>query len=298
MSDAPQDPLPPQSPAGPYRLAPSPSQHVDESRRLIGAAAEDAHPGRAVVLGAGNCAEIPLAQLAGRFEHLTINDVDGELLARGIQSSGLDAAAQERLDVRVADLTGVTEPILEKIDAMLLKTSEVDTAIEQMAAIVERQPLGEMPIEGRYDLVVASCVLSQLHFGLLHASAERFEARFPGQVERLRQSPRWTAAMYKTARLLEALFIDGLAALLADRGLIYLSESTQMCHIKLTADGQWETEGTYRMLRTQDIGDYIDRRFAIVARGRWHWIVSPPQEVGEVGRLFDVQALVLRKWRI
>ena len=297
MSDDAKDPSASSGPVGSYFLVPLPSRHVEESRRLIRAAAEEVQAGRAVVLGAGNCAEIPLAELAARFEHLTLNDVDGKLLDQAIEAAGLDEAARAKIEVRVADLTGVTDPILEKIDGVLSAISDVDTAIERMATIVDEEPVANMPIEGQFDLVVASCVLSQLHFGLVRRSGERFEQRFTGQIERLRQSPRWTTALYQMARRMEARFIDGVAALSAQDGLIYLSESPQMCSIKLTADGRWETEGTYRMLRTQDLTDYVDRRFAIVAHGRWHWVASPPQQVGQVGRLFDVQAMVLKKWR-
>ncbi len=96
---------------------------------------------------------------------------------------------------------------------------------------------------------------------------------------------------------MEARFIDDLVAHLAERGLIYLSDSPQLCYIKLMPDGQWETEGTYRLLRSKELADYLDRRFAPIAQGRWHWIVSPPEKPGDVGRLFDVQAVVLRVWR-
>jgi hypothetical protein len=286
-----------QPPPGPYYFAATPCQHVAESRRLIAAAGDTAHPGRAVVLGAGNCAEIPLAELAARFERVTLNDVDGELVEQGIVSAGLDAAARAKIDVQVADLTGVTQTLLDKFDAAHLAASDPEQAIDEMARLVDDQTVDAMPLAGKYDLVVASCVLSQLHNRLAHGSEERFARRFPDQVEQFKASPRWAAALSGMARRMEVRLIDGLIELLAPGGLIYLSESPQMCYIKLTADGRWETQGTYRMLRTADLTDYIDRRFAIIAHGRWHWVVSPPEKPGEVGRLFDVQALVLRVWR-
>lgn len=284
-------------PGRPYLLTPVPSRHVQESRRLILAAAETVHPGRAVVLGAGNCAEIPLAELATRFEHLTLNDIDRQLLDEGIAAANLDAAARAKIDVRIADLTGVTQKLIEKIDAALPAVSEPEAAIDLMARIVDDEPLAQMPIDGKNDLVVASCVLSQLHFALAHRAGERFLERFGGEIERLRQSQRWTTAVYNMARRMEGRFVDGLIGLVAQGGLIYLSESPQMCYFRLTGDGHWETVGTHRMLRTQDLTGYVDRRFAIIAHGRWHWVVSPPKQAGQVGRLFDVQAVVLRVWR-
>ena len=285
------------TPPGPYTREPVSDQHVAESRQLILAAAEEAEAGRAAVLGAGHCAEIPLAELAARFKQVTVNDVDAAELDKGLAAAHLDDAARAKLDVQIADLTNTTEPLLEKIGAALKATEDPEAAIEEMARLVDEQAVGGMPLEGKYELIVASCVLSQLHFGLLHRAADAFEQKFAGEIERLRQSVRWSAALYEMARRMEKQFIDDLAAHLAPGGLIYLSDSTQMCYVKLTPAGMWETEGTYRMLRSQYITDYLDRRFVTKASGRWHWLVSPPQHPGDVGRLFDVQAVVLRTWR-
>ena len=297
MSERKGNYTPPGTPPGPYTREPVTDQHVAESRQLILAAAENAEPGRAAVLGAGHCAEIPLAELTARFKQVTINDVDAAELDKGLAAAHLDETARAKLEVQIADLTSITEPLLEKIEATLVAADDSEAAIEEMARLVDEQPLGSMPLEGKYDLIVASCVLSQLHFGLLHRAADAFERRFPGEIERLRQSVHWAAALYEMARRMEKQFIDDLAAHLAPGGLIYLSDSAQMCYVKLTPEGKWETEGTFRMLRSQYITDYLDRRFVVKASGRWHWLVSPPHAPGDVGRLFDVQAMVLRTWR-
>jgi hypothetical protein len=282
---------------GPYLRDPVSCQQVEASRHLIKAAAESAQPGRAAVLGAGNCAEIPLAEIAARFEHVMINDVDAAELEKGITAAHLDDAARAKLEVRVADLTSATDRLVAAIEELLETADDPDTAIESMAHLVDNAPLEGMPLDEKYDLIVASCVLSQLHFGLLHRADAAFERKFPRQEVRLRESVRWTSALYEMARRMELRFIDDLAARLAPGGLIYLSDSTQMCYVKQTADGKWETEGTYRMLRSAYITDYLDGRFVAVANDRWHWVVSPPQAAGEVGRLFDVQAVVLKTWR-
>ncbi len=289
--------IPAGTPPGPYLHQPVEDQQVAESRRLILAAAESAEPGRAAVLGAGNCAEIPLAELIARFEQVTINDVEPGELNKGIVAAHLDDAARAKLDVQIADLTGATETLLKKTAEALDAAADPDAAIEKISQLVVHQPLEGMPLDGKFDLIVASCVLSQLHFGLLHRTADLFENKYPGKVDCLRQSVRWSSALYEMARRMEKQFIDDLAARVAPGGLIYLSDSTQMCYVKRTPEGKWETEGTYRLLRSQYITDYFDRRFVVVANGRWHWVVSPPQKPGDVGRLFDVQAVVLRTWR-
>jgi hypothetical protein len=94
---------------------------------------------------------------------------------------------------------------------------------------------------------------------------------------------------------MEDRFIENLSALLSDDGLVYLSESAQVCFLQLAPDGRWKTRGTYRMLRTKDLADYVSGRFEIVGRNRWEWVVNAPQTSSDTGRLFDVQALVLKR---
>jgi hypothetical protein len=293
MSDDSPQPEPSSAPRGPYLLEPITSRHEQASRRMIFEAAEAVAPNRAVVLGAGACEEIPLADLVARFAHVTLNDVELAPLGRAVAEARIDDRGRQKIITHVGDLTGITEPLLEKIKAAVASSTDAPAAIEQMTALVAGQPASGLLPAGKFDLVVASCVLSQLHFGLTHRAADLFAARFAGRIDELRQSERWTAALYQLARRVEARFIDDLAALVDERGLIYLSESVQMCYVERTASGQWKSEGTYRMLRTTDLADYVDDRFTITKRGRWEWVVSPPAEVGQVGRLFDVQALVL-----
>jgi hypothetical protein len=296
VSDDPRQPAP-SSPrdGGPYLLNPLTCRHRQQSRQLILRAAEAVAPGRAALLGAGACDEIPLAELVARFAHVTLNDIDEQPLSRAVNSANLDAASRAKVDVRIADLSGITRRLVERIENVLSETADPSSAIEAMSQKLEDQQPGLFPIGGKFDLVIASCVLSQLHFALTHMALARFERRFPGHADVLRESPRWTAALYQVARRMEMRFMDDLAGVLAKGGLVYLSESAQMCYIRLTTSGQWQTEGTYRMLRSKDLSDYLGGEFTIVERARWDWVVMPPSTAGETGRLYDVQALLLSR---
>ncbi len=280
----------------PYRLNPIVLRHQEESRRWIARAADAVAACRAIVLGAGACEEIPLAELVARFGLVTLNDVELAPLERAV--ARLDTQGREKIDLQVADLTGTAQPLLEKIGNALQTAADPGSASERMAEIVASQAAGGLLLAGKYDLVVASCVLSQLHVGLAHQAADLFAIRFPGKLEQLRGAECWTTALYRLARRIEARFIDDLIGLVADGGLIYLSESVQMCYVERTPSGPWQTKGTYRMLRSTDLSDYVDGRFSIAQRGRWEWVVSPPAEAGQTGRLYDVQALVLRVSRV
>jgi len=283
--------------AGPYVRDPVPCQQVAESKKLILTAAEWAQPGSLLILGAGHCAELPLKELAARFEKITINDVDNAVLEEGLAAAGLTEAERQKLTIHIADLTGVTESLISRIEDILSANRDPQAAIEAMSHLLDTALVAGMPITGKFDLVIASCVLSQLHFGLLHRARLAFDKQFPGQDKLLADSVRWSSALFEMARRMEKKFIDDLAEHVAPGGFIYLSDSTQMCYVKPAPEGKWETEGTYRMLRTRYITDYLDERFVSVGRERWDWVVSPPHQPGDVGRVYDVQGVVLRTWR-
>jgi hypothetical protein len=260
---------------------------------MILRAAHAVQPGRAIVLGAGACEEIPLAELVGRFAEVVVNDVDEQPLRRTVDTLVSGGTERARIDVQIADLSGLTHQALEHIERAIAGAADAPSAIHAMACGLDDVQPSAFPIAGRFDLVVASCVLSQLHFALVHEAAALCEARFPGSADLLQGSDVWKNAVFRTARRMEEKFILDLANLLDQRGQVYLSESAQMCYLQLTRDGRWQTAGTYRMLRTADLSDYVQANFTIVHRGRWEWIVMPPAQVGDTGRMYDVQALVL-----
>jgi hypothetical protein len=261
---------------------------------MILQAAELVVPGKALVLGAGGCEEIPLAELVARFSSVTLNDIDEAKLRQALCVRDMDTSARAKVDLQIADLSGVTGPAIARIEEVVAANARSTDAIGAMARVLDEQPPGEFPIAGRFELVVASCVLSQLHFRLAQEAAGRFKARFPDCADELDQSDVWKHAVYRLARRMEERLVDEMRGLVADGGLVYLSETVQVCYITLTPDGRWQTEGTFRMLRTQDLADYVQGRLQVLLRGRWEWIVSPPIEAGQTGRLYDVQALVLR----
>ncbi len=258
---------------------------------MIVRAAEAVEPGRAIVLGGGACSEIPLAELAARFAHVTLNDIEREPLERAMGQ--LAPADRAKVDLQIADLSGTIGPVLDRLNEAIAAAVGADEAIAHMAQVVAEQAAVGMHIDGHYDLVIASCLLSQLDFWLVHRSEEVFARRFGDDRQRLREARDWLAALADLNRRLQARFIDDLAELVADGGRIYLSESVQMCFIELAPDGRWQTEGTWRMLESKDLGAQVPDRLAIVEEGRWEWVVWPPQKPGDRGRLFDVQALVL-----
>jgi hypothetical protein len=266
-------------------------RHKSESRRLILRAAEQAQPERAIVLGAGACRDIPLSELISRFDRITLNDIQPE----GIESATaqIDPARRETLAIQIADLTGMVDPLVATIRQRLSECTDPHSACHAMAESLDACPGGSPLGAGQFHLVVASCVLSQLHYALTHRTDALLEQRFPGQLEQLRNSPRWTASLRQISRRMKATFLDGLARLTAPRGLIYLSDSVQLCHVHLTPLGRWKTGRTYRMLRPANLEGILDARFTVVERARWEWVGVPPSATRQTGRVYDVQGLIL-----
>jgi hypothetical protein len=264
-------------------------RHKSESRRLILRAAEQAVTGRAVVLGAGACREIPLAELVARFDHVTLNDINSEDVQRA--AAQIDPAGREKLAIQIADLTGVVDPVLARIRQRLSECIDPRSAFDAMAESLDASP--SFSALGQFHLVIASCVLSQLHYALTHRSDALLEQRFPGHVEQLRNSPRWAAGLAQLARRMKATFLDGLVRSTVPGGFVYLSDSVQLCNVHLTAAGRWKTGKTYRTVRSARLEDVLDDRLTVVEQARWEWVGTAPSATRSTGRVYEVQALLL-----
>lgn len=276
----------------PYRLPPAVDAHREESSRMILQAADTVPAGRAIVLGAGPCDEIPLSALVDRFQCVLVNDQDGTQVDAAIAKE-LDDSQRAKVETRIADLTGQTDSLVTEIERGILAASDIEDALARMVKAVNQVPDSPSPLEGTFDLVVASCLLCQLHVAATQRARAAFIARFKDQENVLLGSSDWQRAIYQLARRMEATFVDRLVQWTAPTGRVFLSETVQMCYVELSSEGDWLTEGTYRMTKSTNLLDYLDSRFHVEAKGRWNWVVNPPQKPGDKGRLFDVQAVVL-----
>ncbi len=280
------------------KLRPVPDSHRQESQRLILEVAGQVNPGAAIVLGAGRCDEVPLVALADRFEQVTLNDQDRSLLDEAVAAHHL-ANHDPPLAFEAADLTGVTQRLLDQAGRRVATVDSPETAIEQLTELVsEVKPVPYSPRE-TFDLVVASCVLSQLHVRAVEQLVGLMAERWPGSdqgtssIQALRSSKGFTSAMLGLAHKMEEEFVTSIYHLLAPGGIAYVSDTVQFCFIHGQADGSWASDGSYRMTRTVQLSDYFDDRFRLARLGQWPWVYQPPQGAGQVGRLYNVQALAV-----
>lgn len=278
--------------------------HNERSRALIDETSRLTKNELTAVLGAGACEDIPLERLAARFQRVRLFDEDGAAVDAGIAAAHLEANERGRIEIVPGDLTGVAEPlglaIREKLRRQPLPAADETAAwIDSLAGLVDRAAWGARPDFGSPDFITVSCVLSQLHVTAVHRALGEIEAQVNsagrGQLaDAVRRSSRWTEALLSLARRLEQRMIEELATLLATGAVAYVSDTVQMCFVRLLPDGDWSSDGLYRMTRTQRLADYFDERFAVVPLGEWAWVVDAPMNAEDLGRVYRVQALRVR----
>ncbi len=114
-----------------------------------------AHKGKAkslCVLGAGNSNDLDLAQIAELFERIVLIDLDEHALIQGVQR--VQAHHRTRIEcLGGLDITGIL-PELERLQS-------VGSNDMQVTAMKKAQ-IAPKPLNDAFDVVVSSCVLSQL----------------------------------------------------------------------------------------------------------------------------------------
>jgi hypothetical protein len=157
--------------------------HGKKNRGFIEAAAKACESkGVAVVLGAGQAFDLPLVELCRTFERLVLVDIDQAALSETVASVFKDAGLRARVETRVMDLTGINGAMVRALEEILAgpgSAAEVKARIEtlcrsyRLPGVPALLPAGE-----RADLLVSSCVLTQLAWPQRVFAEQRFEKRF------------------------------------------------------------------------------------------------------------------------
>lgn len=296
-------------------LDPLQNVHTIRSRRLILKAADAARPKngvrllsgkqrqqvggmeRAIVIGAGRCREIPLAGLLERCDRLILTDIDADRLKYGMEETPLTAQQRQRIDTQVGDVLGLASPFHEAINECFSQDWWSGPAqqflIERMASIAKNLQPAPRPQRGRFDLVIASCVLSQLHLGAFQRAFGLF-ARRGNDRRRLQEAPQWVEAARGLAGRMQRKFIKMLEQWIRPRGRIYLAATPRVSRIELCPGQQkWKAHPPAPMTDHTALADFIDEsRFVIETRSTWLW-ADPPPCPEKPGNLFEVEAMIL-----
>ena len=136
--------------------------HVEASHRRIIEAAETATRQSVVtVLAAGVCAEIPLDELARRFERVILVDMDGASMLEAVEELPLDLRG--KVELRVTDVTTFAARLMERMQEAVDEGDDAEAAFERFESLFDGLRIGEQPVRlPKSDLVISSLVLSEL----------------------------------------------------------------------------------------------------------------------------------------
>lgn len=268
--------------------------HVATSRRLILSAAQRVGRGEALVLGAGECQEIPLAELVERFDTVTLVDVDEQALSRALDLHRLTPSQRQRVRTTVAELNGFGPDHLAAVLTATERCTEAEQAVTAAAAALNRLMPAPFVANAKANLVVASCVLSQLHLPLLCAISQGLEGRFEGLRATFPENESWSRAAMAFSERLEKNFIETLRHNVASGGRVYLAATIHRMEYRVTEDGQWQSPGLFRVCRRAGLRDYVDEAFQTEYQEQWWWDISQVRQPLQKGHGYQVQGAILR----
>jgi hypothetical protein len=234
---------------------------------ILEAAARVQQPRLAVVLGAGKAYDLPLPELARRFERVVLIDIDADAMAASSAATVTDEKLRARLELRAMDLTGVTARLARGIQEAL----DSGQPQAQLEALCAGYRLASPPrfVAERADLLVSGMVLSQLGLQPKLAVKRLYVPRF-GDI-----SASLAAAWDDLERRLQQDHIDALG----DQADLAVLSSDVIHH---SGGESWSAIGAARLT------DRLPAAAEVLARDEWSW-----ERVRNAVRT-DVHAVLLR----
>jgi hypothetical protein len=272
-------------------------KHAQKSRAFItAAAARVERPRLAVVLGGGQGFDLPLVELAERFERLVLVDIDAAALDATIAGVFKDARLRARVEPRVVDLSGVNGALVRGIDESFAAgggAAEVEPRLARLCRSY-RLPDGAQlgPPGERPDLLVSALVVSQVAWPqrayALRLWGERFGKPY-GAAEKRLVEPWWELELRMQQDHVGALAAAEMAVLTAD--VVGLPTA-------LDASGTERPVGRRICgLGVEQLRERIPQTFAIEAHATWTWARYQPDRKGGEGLRMEVEAMQLRPAR-
>jgi hypothetical protein len=270
--------------------------HAQRSRAFITeAAARVERPGLAVVLGAGQAFDLPLVELATRFERLVLVDIDEAALGAVVRGVFKDPGLRAKVEPRALDLTGVNGALVRAIDEIVgaaAGAAELEQRLGRLARSY-RLPGGPALLAPgeRADLLVSAVVLSQIAWPQRTYAARRYAERFgPPLASAL---ARWNAPWWELELRLQQ---DHLNALTAQAGRAVLTcDVVSLPTARDAAGAERPTGRRIFGLGVEELGQRIPRFLSIEAQAAWPWARYQPDRRGGEGARMEVEAMVLRE---
>jgi len=247
----------------------------------------------AVLLGAGQTFDLPLRELVETFTRVRLVDIDGAAVEATLRALSLPPALRARVELEAADLTGINRRLLAGVDGILASAADAREASARLAALCRAYSLAGGPVffseSERPDLVVSSCVLSQIAWSQARYARNAYERRFG------RLAPADAAVWLLPWHELEArLQQDHINALPASGEVAVLTSDVAFHSTVADPAGRERPVGTRTLLLSAaTLRDRVPCFVDVTHAASWQWDLLRPTG-RQAGRRYDVEALVLR----
>lgn len=196
--------------------------HIETSHRQILGAAELAENREvAILLGPGVCSEIPLEELARRFERVILVDLDGHSMLAAVEA--LPMELRPKVELRISDVTTFASTLMSDLREAVEASQNADEAFHQFDTLFASLRTGVQKLWlPQADVVISSLLLSELPRYPLAYADRLVRARFD---TRLREWKGRQVAREKLARLVTVDHVAVLHALRREGGVIYYGDT-------------------------------------------------------------------------
>lgn len=267
-------------------------EHGVKLRRCVLEAAHAATPGSVVVCGALATPELPLAELASRFERVILNDLDlAELEA--LVRRAIPEQHRERVKLERYDPTGSYAAFAAGI-ASTLQTASAAEAEPALVTFLQSYDVGAGSAgltegETQPDLAVSAMLLSELGRGYTVHLQRAFEARGwdPAAAGRAPLQP----AVALLSRLVEQHHIHAL--LRRAKSAVLLSAVSQVT-LRRLPNGQNAAEGEPNdLLSVEHLAERLPETAQTKAEQSWEWSQPRPEGAKNGSLLTLVEAVLV-----
>ena len=248
----------------------------------------------AVLLGVGPGSDLPLDNIARLFDRVLLIDIDADQLQETAARVFPDPETRARVALLPMDLTGVNQSLVGRIDDIIDGSSRTADAVQAIAGLVRSYRLPEgpqiLPSLLRADLMVSSCVLSQISWPQRQYANARLGARFGALDAQLGRewSQAWTEFELRVQQ-------DHINALVAQADHVALTCDTVNHKTALDASGTERVLGVdLFFLHSRTLRDRIPQFVMIERGGAWPWGLLKATRKNPHGVRLDVEAYVLR----
>lgn len=144
-------------------------EHAGKLTRYVLEGAGAAQGGWLVVSGALACVQLPLAELAARFERVTLSDLDLPRLEQ-LAERAIPKPLRSRVELERYDATGSYLAFTEGVEQAVKSATNQAQAVESLASLLQSYDVGAgsaglVQAEGRPSLAISALFLSNLGRG-------------------------------------------------------------------------------------------------------------------------------------